>query len=471
MTFNSLQYAAFFALVLLIYWRLPRRGQNALLLVASYVFYAAFDYRFLGLLLISTGLDYWFGLSISRSGDDRIRRRWLFASLGVNLGILGFFKYYDFFADSAAQMLLRVGLDVHPPLFRILLPIGISFYTFHGISYVFDVYRRHIEPSRSLLDYAVFVAFFPQLVAGPIGRAHLQLPQFGRDRIRPTRERVVESLVLILTGLFKKVVIADGVAAVVSGGFTFASEASALTLLFTAWGFALQIYGDFSGYTDIARGSAWLLGIELPINFRQPYLSRNITEFWRRWHVSLSNWLRDYLYIPLGGNRGGKLATYRNLVLTMLLGGLWHGASWTFVVWGGLHGLLLCLDRLRGRDRSDVERPIVWRRDLIPILVTANVAALLFVVFRADSLREAFHFIAGIFTARGGWAVELNSLFVVAVAALGMLMLDVAQRRSAEQVPLMDSRPVTAGIAVGLLLALIVVFSGGTPIPFIYFQF
>jgi D-alanyl-lipoteichoic acid acyltransferase DltB (MBOAT superfamily) len=470
-TFNSLQYAAFFAVVLLVYWRLPRRGQNALLLVASYVFYAAFDYRFLGLLLLSTGLDYWFGLSISRSGEDRVRRRWLFASLCVNLGILGFFKYFDFFADSAAQMLQRVGLDVHPPLLRILLPIGISFYTFHGISYVFDVYRRHIEPSRSLLDYSVFVAFFPQLVAGPIGRAHLQLPQFGRERTRPSRERVVESLVLILTGLFKKVVIADGVAAVVTDGFLFSSEASALTLLFTAWGFALQIYGDFSGYTDIARGSAWLLGIELPINFRQPYLSRSITEFWRRWHVSLSNWLRDYLYIPLGGNRAGEFATYRNLVLTMLLGGLWHGASWTFVVWGSLQGLLLSLDRVRGRDREDVERPIVWRRDLFSILVTANVVALLFVIFRAESLGEAVDFFAGIFTGRGGWAIDLNTLFIVAVAAAGMLLLDVAQRRSAGQVPLENAPPLTAGVTVGLLLVLIVVFSGGTPIPFIYFQF
>jgi alginate O-acetyltransferase complex protein AlgI len=470
-TFNSLQYGAFFAVVLLVYWRLPRRGQNVLLLVASYIFYGAFDYRFLGLLLLSTGLDYWFGLSISRSDDDRVRRRWLFASLGVNLGILGFFKYFDFFAESAAEMLQRVGLDVHPPLLRILLPVGISFYTFHGISYVFDVYRRHIEPSRSLLDYSVFVAFFPQLVAGPIGRAHLQLPQFGRDRVRPSRERVIESLVLILTGLIKKVVIADGVAAVVAGGFSFASEASALTLLFTAWGFALQIYGDFSGYTDIARGSAWLLGIDLPVNFRQPYLARSITEFWRRWHISLSNWLRDYLYIPLGGNRGSNLATYRNLILTMLLGGLWHGASWTFVVWGGLHGMLLALDRLLGRDRDDVERPIAWRRDFFPILVTANVATLLFVIFRAESLQEAFHFFAGIFTGRGGWTVDLNSLFIVGAAAIGVLLLDLAQRRSADHVTLMDARPVTAGVSVGLLLALLVVFSGGTPIPFIYFQF
>ncbi len=471
MTFNSLQYASFFGVVLLVYWRLPRRGQNVLLLVASYIFYGAFDYRFLGLLLLSTGLDYWFGLSISRSDNDRVRRRWLLASLGVNLGILGFFKYFDFFTDSAVEMLQRIGLDVHPPLLRILLPVGISFYTFHGISYVFDVYRRHIEPSRSLLDYSVFVAFFPQLVAGPIGRAHLQLPQFGRDRVRPTRERVTQSLVLILTGLFKKVVIADGVAAVVTGGFSFASEASALTLLFTAWGFALQIYGDFSGYTDIARGSAWLLGIELPINFRQPYLARNITEFWRRWHVSLSNWLRDYLYIPLGGNRGNKLATYRNLILTMLLGGLWHGASWTFVVWGGLHGLLLAFDRLRGRDRDDVERPIVWRRDLLSVIVTANIATLVFVVFRAESLREAFHFFAGIFTGRGGWTVDLNSLFIVAVAALGILLLDLTQRRSGDQVPLLDTRPLTVGVSLGLLLVLLLIFSGGTPLPFIYFQF
>jgi alginate O-acetyltransferase complex protein AlgI len=470
-TFNSVQYAVFFAVFLVVYWRMGRKPQNVLLLAASYVFYAAFDYRFLGLLVLSTGLDYYFGLAVDRPGDDRLRRRWLYASLAVNLGILGIFKYYDFFADSASRMLQRAGLDVHPPLLRILLPVGISFYTFHGISYVFDIYRRHIQPTRSLLDYSVFVAFFPQLVAGPIGRAHLQLPQFGRDRKRPDRDRVEEALALILTGLFKKVVIADGVSGIVTAGFASPADAGALTLLAAAWGFALQIYGDFSGYTDIARGSAWLLGIDLPENFRQPYLSRSITEFWRRWHISLSNWLRDYLYIPLGGNRGSDLATYRNLILTMLLGGLWHGASWTFVVWGGLHGALLAGDRLRGRDRDDAERPLRWRRDWWRVLVTANLAAALFVIFRATTLGEAIDVFGGIITGRGGWTVEVNTVLVLGTAALATLVLDLAFRRSMGQVPLAGARPELVGVMAGLLLVLLLVFSGGTPLPFIYFQF
>ncbi|MHB1535738.1 MAG: MBOAT family O-acyltransferase, partial [Acidimicrobiales bacterium] len=309
MTFNSLQYAAFLPAVWLAYWRLPRRGQNVLLLAASYFFYGAFDWRFLGLLMLSTGTDFTVGQLLGRT-EDPAKRRAIFAiSLLVNLGILGFFKYFDFFTHQGAQFLHHLGINLAPPVLRVLLPIGISFYTFHGISYTFDVFRRHIQPTRSLLSFAVFVAFFPQLVAGPIGRAQLQLPQFERERRFPDPEQRRRAYLLILLGLFKKIAIADAIAPYVNQTFASPSAEGALSLVLGAWGFGLQIYGDFSGYSDIARGSAQLLGIDLPLNFNQPYLSRSITEFWRRWHISLSNWLRDYLYVPLGGNRGGSRKT------------------------------------------------------------------------------------------------------------------------------------------------------------------
>ena len=469
MTFNSLQYAAFFPVVLGLYWLLPRRPQNVLLLVASYVFYGAFDYRFLGLLVLSTLADYWFGLMLA-TDDSTKRRRWLVASLVVNLGILGMFKYFDFFADSARRMLEQFGVEQEPPLLGLVLPVGISFYTFHGISYVFDIYRGHIEPSRRLLDYAVFVAFFPQLVAGPIGRAQLQLPQFINERRRPSVETARGALLLILLGLFKKVAIADAVAPFVNRAFGASDTASGTTLLFGAWAFALQIYGDFSGYTDIARGSSRLLGIELPVNFRQPYLSRTITEFWRRWHVSLSTWLRDYLYIPLGGNRGTFARTCRNLMITMLLGGLWHGASWTFVVWGGIHGALLVVDRVLGRADADPERPIVWMRDLTSIIVTANLACAAFVVFRAASLGQAGDFLWGIVSLRGG-AIDTSGVAVVIVAMLAMAVIDLSQRIADDDLSIRRWPGALEGAAVGCFLLGIAIFSGGTPVPFIYFQF
>ena len=306
MTFNSLQYALFLPIVLLVYWQLKRRAQNVLLLIASYLFYGAFDWRFLGLLMISTGTDFVVGRLLEVTEDPRRRKRIFFISLAVNLGILGFFKYFNFFTADGARFLDQLGLNLSPPVLRVLLPVGISFYTFHGMSYTFDVYRRHIEPTHSLLNFAVFVAFFPQLVAGPIGRAHLQLPQFERDREKPDRQQVRRSVLLILIGLFKKVAIADMLSPYVNNAFSAPGVTSWLGLLVGVWAFAFQIYGDFAGYSDIARGSAFLLGIDLPVNFNQPYLSRSVTEFWRRWHISLSTWLRDYLYIPLGGNRAAR---------------------------------------------------------------------------------------------------------------------------------------------------------------------
>jgi D-alanyl-lipoteichoic acid acyltransferase DltB (MBOAT superfamily) len=471
--FNSLQYAAFLPAVLLLYWRLHRRGQNFLLLGASWFFYGLFGWRFLGLMLLSTGTDYTVGRVLPRVGDERRRRLVFAASLAVNLGILGVFKYWDFFITSVANGLHPLGLDPGAALLRVVLPVGISFYTFHGISYTFDVYRGDVEPARSLLDFACFVAYFPQLVAGPIGRAQVQLPQFQEERPRPTWQNVRGALFLILLGLFKKVAVADALATYVNPVFQNTAHAGWASLLVGMFGFAIQIYADFSGYTDIAIGSSRLLGIELLKNFEQPYLSRNITEFWQRWHISLSTWLRDYLYIPLGGNRGSEWATYRNLLLTMLIGGLWHGAHWTFVVWGGLHGVLLAAHRLMRRGDRDVARagrPWVAPRDLLATAATFVTVAALFVFFRATSVAAALQVFGGLLTLRPG-PVAGDAVAILLYAMVAMFAIDVVQRRARQDTAMLRWPVPARGLALAALAVPVVIFSGGTPSRFIYFRF
>lgn len=471
MTFNSLQYAAFLPLVVLVYWRLGRSAQNGLLLVASYLFYGLYDWRFLGLLMISTATDYTVGRVLEVT-EDEVRRRVAFVtSLVINLGILGVFKYYDFFVTRGITYLGRLGIHASPPLLHVLLPVGISFYTFHGMSYSFDVYRRHIRPTRNLLAFAVFVAFFPQLVAGPIGRAHLQLPQFERDRIRPKGPEVAEGLFLILMGLFKKVFIADALAPFVTSAFASPRSSGSATLVLGAYAFALEIYGDFAGYSDIARGSARLLGIDLPVNFDQPYLSRSVTEFWRRWHISLSNWLRDYLYVPLGGNRGTRWSVYRNLMLTMLIGGLWHGAATTFVIWGGIHGLMLVFERqFLSASARDAWRPYEPRRDLLRTVVTFNVVCGAWIFFRASSTGEAFAYLRGIAALRGG-PIDSDGLVLLALAVAAMLVIDAAQYRARNHIVMLEWTPWAQGLVLATFALCVLVFSGGRPVPFIYFRF
>ncbi len=358
-------------------------------------------------------------------------------------------------------------------MLTIVLPVGISFYTFQTISYTFDVFRRRIEPERDLLTFAVYVAYFPQLVAGPIERARRLLPQLQRPRRHPDATDRWTAFLLILTGLFKKVVLADGLAALVGARFSDPSAHGALSLLLGAYAFAIQIYGDFSGYSSIARGVSRLFGIELMRNFEQPYLSANITEFWRTWHISLSTWLRDYLYVPLGGNRSGRARTYRNLMLTMLLGGLWHGAAWTFVAWGGVHGLALAIHRAMGRRvPRDRPRPPRWR-DAGRILLTFHFVAAAWVLFRADSFTLAGEYFAGLLR----WAdpSAADGLAGAAVLVLGflaaMLALDLVDRSRAVIRPLQRWGAVRIGVPVGLMVTALLVWSGGTPEPFIYFQF
>jgi alginate O-acetyltransferase complex protein AlgI len=340
MVFNSLHFVWFFIVVYCAYRVLPHRAQNWLLLVASYYFYAAWDWRFLGLLIASTLVDFTCARALSRTSAPSARRALLVLSLGFNLTLLGFFKYFNFFADSLHGAFAALGWSVDFVTLRILLPVGISFYTFVTMSYVIDVYRREIPATRDLLDFAVFVAFFPHLVAGPILRASTLLAQIDSPR-RITREQMRDGAWLIAWGYFQKVFVADNLAGLANSAFDPAAPQTGVNMLLGVYAFAFQIYGDFAGYSNIARGTSKLMGIELMENFRFPYLVRTPQAFWRHWHISLSTWLRDYLFIPLGGSRGSEWQTRRNLFVTMVLGGLWHGAAWTFVFWGIYHGLLL----------------------------------------------------------------------------------------------------------------------------------
>ena len=472
MSFNSLQFILLLVLVVLTYWRLRLRGQNRLLLLASYVFYGWWDWRFLLLLVITTVIDFAIGIRIEEAAGERAKRSWLISQLVFNLGILAFFKYANFFIDSAQQVADALGLEWSAPLLRIILPVGISFFVFHEISYAVDIFRGRLRAERNLATYALFIAYFPLLAAGPIERAWHLLPQLRTERRRPNREQVYSGILLIITGIFKKVVIADTVAVVANAVFARPEGRGFIPLAVGAVAFAIQIYGDFSGYTDVARGTSRLLGIEVFRNFEQPYLSTSITQFWRTWHISLSSWLHDYLYIPLGGNQRSRFGTYRNLFLVMLIGGLWHGAAWTFVIWGGLHGVALAVHRALGAYEPRGRPGVPGRRDVPKILGTFTLVTALWVFFRAESLGDALAFFANmasgpIGSAPGAWKADLLTVGLFAVLVLAM---DLVDRRREVLRPLQWS-PVVQGSLVGAALVGILVWSGTAPVPFIYFQF
>jgi D-alanyl-lipoteichoic acid acyltransferase DltB (MBOAT superfamily) len=389
LVFNSFNFVAFFLVVYALYRLLAHRGQNWLLLAASYYFYAAWDWRFLGLLVGSTVVDYLCALYIARRQEPGRRKTALIVSLAFHLTVLGFFKYFNFFADSLKALLQTAGLQADYATLHIVLPIGISFYTFITMSYLIDVYRREIEPCRDLRDFALFVAYFPYMVAGPIVRAGWMLPQIVNPR-RVRADQVRDGLWLIVWGFFKKVFVADNLAHVADAVFSNTGHVSGLEVLLGVYAFAFQIYGDFSGYSDIARGTSQLMGIELPVNFRFPYFVRSAPDFWRHWHISLSTWLRDYLYISLGGNRHGETRTKRNLALTMVLGGLWHGAAWTYVVWGAYQGALLIAFRtgatwLSTRPQAWLERP--WAR-AAGVVLMFQLTCYGWLIFRANSVAQ-----------------------------------------------------------------------------------
>ncbi len=467
MVFNSVAFGLFLPAVLVLHWVSGPRMRNPVLLAASYLFYGFWDWRFLGLIGLSTVVDYMVGVALARTENERLRRRLLWCSVTANLGVLALFKYAGFFVESLAALAGSVGIGLDQRTLSILLPVGISFYTFQTMSYTIDVYRRRLDPTTDFVLFATYVAYFPQLVAGPIERARNLLPRLAdTNRARPNRTMLGAAAGLILLGLFKKVVVADGVAVVADALFDDPGSAGTLTAVAGIVAFSLQIYGDFSGYTDIARGVSLLFGIDLVVNFRQPYLSRSITEFWRRWHISLSDWLRDYLYIPLGGSRGGARATHRNLMITMLLGGLWHGASWNFVLWGGLHGLYLVFERRRGVVVSS--RPVAVR-DVGSIVTTFVVVSLTWVFFRAATFTEALE----VFRALGRLTTSADPghLLLVTVLALVMVGVDVVARTTVTSAEVMGRRPVSVGLGIGLALLALVVFSGSAARPFVYFQF
>lgn len=390
MIFNSLAFGCFFIAVLLLYYSLSQRWQNRMLLAASYFFYGWWDWRFLGLILISTSTDFFCSLQMGKRRNDESKWRFLALSIIVNLTILGFFKYWNFLTENLAEVLNLLGFPASIHVLNVMLPVGISFYTFKTISYSVDVYRGDIEPASDFVDYALFVSFFPLLVAGPIERARNLLPQIARER-RFNWQQFGEGLQVIFWGLFKKVFVADNLGLIVDQVYR-SPTAPGTEYIIATWAFAFQIYGDFSGYSDMAQGISKCMGFEIMQNFRQPYMAINPSDFWRRWHISLSSWLRDYLYIPLGGNKKGPAKTYRNLMVTMLLGGLWHGAAWNFVFWGGYHGLLLVLQRaLRAKRNPGSDVNISALSQMAMAFITFQLVCIGWVFFRAQSLEQVLN--------------------------------------------------------------------------------
>lgn len=387
MLFNSFFFWLFFLTVWMLYWRLPHRGQNWLLLVASYFFYGCWDWRFLGLIFATTTWDFFLARWIAATEIPGKRRALLVLAITVSLSVLGFFKYYGFFAQELAAWMTTLGLRPLLPTLQVVLPVGISFMTFQSLSYTIDVYKREIQPARNFIDFALYIAFFPQLVAGPIERAKTLLPQVLEPRSWKPRY-FAEGLHDIVLGLFQKVVVADNMAVLANCVFaTPTAELTGTEVLLGIYAFAFQIYGDFAGYSSMARGVAKWLGFNLMLNFQRPYFAIDPSDFWRRWHISLSQWLRDYLYIPLGGNRGGNFQTNRNLMLTMLLGGLWHGANWTFILWGALHGLLLC--GYRAVVPTVPKEQLTFAGRLARMVLMFHLVCLGWLLFRADTIGQA----------------------------------------------------------------------------------
>lgn len=405
MLFNSINFAIFLSIVFFIYWFLANRNlklQNVLLLISSYFFYACWDWRFMFLLLFSTLLDYFAGLKIQNSSSNTHKKRWFWLSIIINLGFLGVFKYYNFFAESFAESVSYLGWKTSPFLLNVILPVGISFYTFHGLSYVIDIYKNRINAEKNFVDYAVFVSFFPLLVAGPIERATHLLPQIKKPRDFQY-SKAADGLRQILWGLFKKIVIADNCAEYANQIFNNSADMNGSTLVLGALFFTFQIYGDFSGYSDIALGTARLFGIELLRNFAFPYFSRDIAEFWRRWHISLSSWFKDYLYIPLGGSKGGNWMRIRNTFIIFIVSGFWHGANWTFIVWGSLNALFILPSIILKTNRNHLE--IVAQGKIFPTLkemaqiaMTFSLTVFAWIFFRAENMEHALHYLSGIFS-------------------------------------------------------------------------
>ncbi len=477
MLFDSPAYFVFLIPVVLAYWRLNRRHQNIFLLLASYFFYGWWDWRFLALMIGSTTVDFLIAQKIAPSLLDANRKKWFIFSLVLNFSILGTFKYFNFFADSFSATLSAIGIhDIPLPLIRIILPPGISFYTFQEVAYIVDVYKGRLEPAKSFVEYGLFVSLFPHLIAGPIQRPGHLLPQVQRDRTFDA-DRFFDGLMLIFSGLLRKCVVADNCALLANAAFGGQfGKPNLWVVLIGTYAFAWQVYGDFSGYSDIARGSAQLMGFHFMVNFRQPFLARRLQDFWRRWHISLSTWLRDYLYIPLGGSSGGKWKTSLNLLATMILAGLWHGANWTFVIFGAIHGVVLAIERRlfpAAKEHGEATQPrrfagvlSLWAQRV----VTFNIFCLSLAFFRATSLSSAVQFLAGL--SNFAWRSEYASAFLMlCLFSVPLFVVDLLMEASNQEYPFANaSYALRTGLATVALFAL-AFFSGNNLNAFVYFRF
>lgn len=476
MLFNSFEFAIFLPLVFILYWFVANKSlkfQNLLVLVSSYIFYGWWDWRFLLLLLASTLIDYTFGIVLHRSQSKRKLILWL--SIMNNLAVLGFFKYYNFFADSFVKLFAAIGFTLHPYMLEIALPVGISFYTFHGMSYVFDIYRGIIKPETDFVKYSCFVAFFPLLVAGPIERATHLLPQFSEKK-KFNYSMAVDGLRQALWGLFKKMVIADNCAPLVNMVFDDYHNMSGASLLVGAIFFSFQIYCDFSGYSDMALGVAKLFGFNLIRNFAFPYFSRDIAEFWRRWHISLSSWFRDYVYIPLGGSKKGTLGKIRNTFIIFILSGFWHGANWTFIVWGALNALyflpLMMLDKNRvNMEIAAQNSKLPSFRELFNISITFMLTSLAWIFFRSENVAQALTIIKTIASpSLLSVPAVISSKLILFIIAL--LVAEWIQRRKQHALEFNNEKvPQPVRWLIYITLTVMIITAGAEQQTFIYFQF
>ena len=478
MTFNSLLFIVFFTIVLTLYYLTPYRFRWILLLAASYYFYMCWRIEYIVLIIVSTLVNYYCGLKMGQAPGKTGRREYLILSLIVSLGMLFAFKYFNFFSKSVEQLFSKLNLAYHVPMLRVLLPVGISFYTFQSLSYTIDVYRGRKEPEKHIGIFALYVAFFPQLVAGPIERAKNLLPQFRRSNDFDY-QRARDGLGLILWGLFKKVVIADRLALYVDQVYSNVFDYQGLSLVIATYFFAVQIYCDFSGYSDIAIGSAKTMGYDLMNNFDRPYFAKSIREFWQRWHISLSTWFRDYLYIPLGGNRCSRPRWYFNLLIVFLISGLWHGANWTFVVWGGLHGIWQIISVSTSKFRSLYPRLLRmndFSLKVIRVLITFHLVCFGWILFRANSLSDAAYIvrsipanflnISGLFVGTSRFEFALALVFIFILLAVELF------QRSKPGLPFLDAKPMVLRWSYYYLIVFaIVVFGVTQESQFIYFQF
>ncbi len=479
MLFNSFAFCLFLPFVFVLYWFVitKLRWQNLFIVLASYFFYACWDWRFLSLILFSTILDFFVAKKIASSKEQRVKRLFLFLSIGLNLGLLATFKYANFFIGSFYSLFASLGFELNRITLSLILPVGISFYTFQTMSYTIDVYRGQLKATDDFVAFSAFVSFFPQLVAGPIERASNLLPQFFTVRTF-SYDKGVDALRLILWGLFKKVVIADNAGLIVDELFRHYTNYSGLTLVVGAVFFSFQIYGDFSGYSDIAIGVARLLGFELKRNFAMPYLARNISEFWKRWHISLTSWFRDYVYIPLGGSRGGASLTIRNIMLVFLLSALWHGANYTFIVWGLIHTLLFIPYYFASKQRAGLlpvveNKFLISLRDMVRVLVTFAFVTFAWIFFRAEMVTKAVDFIYcaySKFDFNLDHIRHMNKILLSFVFLLFVEWLGGKQKHALEHLELRLNNTLLRW-AFYLVLTILIIMSSGQEQQFIYFQF